>query len=96
MRFLIFLLLIAGLPGQEDIPKLDQDCSDCHEASGWEDPTFKGFSHSSTSFQLTGSHRLVDCSGCHSGNSVEEKHAFNEADDTCRGCHLDVHQITVV
>ena len=53
---------------------------------GWDTARF---SHTKTSFPLTGQHVWVDCRACHASL------IFSEANTDCISCHTDMHQGTV-
>jgi len=83
-------------------------CTTCHSVSGWANLSARalesGFDHARTGFALRGSHREVDCSGCHgkpasSSESISiefvpgtERHSFPRPEATsCASCHNDFH-----
>ncbi len=53
---------------------------------GWDSSRF---SHTKTSFPLTGQHVQVDCRACH------QSMVFSEANTNCVSCHTDMHNGTV-
>jgi hypothetical protein len=56
------------------------DCSQCHYVNS---PSWRGgFDHQITSFPLTGAHRTVQCSLCHTTN------VFKSTPHDCYSCHL--------
>jgi predicted CXXCH cytochrome family protein len=55
------------------------DCSGCHNTNAWLGATFD---HSATLFPLTGSHRAVVCSDCHSDGVYKGKSTV------CSSCHM--------
>lgn len=64
------------------------DCSACHGTQSWQllgggTAGRGGFDHGRTGFPLTGRHRHVACTDCHTG----ERRVTRD----CRGCHEDVH-----
>ena len=66
------------------------DCAQCHNPSGWEiDYDTIKFDHSSTDFELEGTHAIVDCKSCHA------ELVFENAPTDCISCHLDVHSASV-
>ncbi|QQX78096.1 MULTISPECIES: hypothetical protein [Aequorivita] len=66
------------------------DCSQCHNPEGWtvDLQTIK-FDHSTTNFDLEGTHQVADCKSCHTSM------VFNEAPSDCISCHTDVHSQSV-
>ncbi len=93
MRQLFALVFIAiGLSQDVDLNVPGYECSDCHGSDGWEMLTLRGFSHEQTSFPLKGIHRSQDCTSCHSGSTVQEKHMFAGVSSSCTSCHMDVHE----
>lgn len=69
-------------------PRLE-DCSLCHDASGWEQP--QGFDHELTLFPLEGMHAVVPCKACH------RNYRFSKAKTECAACHEeeDAHKGTM-
>jgi hypothetical protein len=70
----------------------DQLCVDCHtdhlgpDASLTKEAAAKAFDHASTGFPLTGTHGVVECTRCHTGNLAD-------MDASCGACHdQDPHQ----
>jgi hypothetical protein len=55
-----------------------RDCSNCHSTSTW---TSVQFSHSNTSFPLTGSHTTLGCSACHGSGQ------YTTLPTNCDSCH---------
>jgi hypothetical protein len=60
--------------------KFGQDCVVCHSPEDWEQASFD---HARATFQLTGAHVNVECSGCHVNN------VFKGTPQDCVGCHAD-------
>jgi len=88
---MISICIVTYLQSQElSIP--GYECSDCHGTGGWDELLLGNFSHATTNFHLEGVHQTVNCSDCHSGNTVSEKHAFSNVSSSCNSCHLDVHK----
>jgi hypothetical protein len=57
---------------------INKDCETCHTTTAWKPSTFN---HTTTGFELTGSHRnVVQCSDCHKGN-------LTSANPLCVSCH---------
>ncbi|MFQ6604968.1 MAG: hypothetical protein ACE5D8_05365 [Fidelibacterota bacterium] len=89
------MLTSLGLGQERSFNVAGYDCGDCHGAAGWEILTLSGFNHDFTQFPLTGSHKVQDCSACHEGNTIQEKHDFEQVTATCSSCHIDVHQLNL-
>jgi hypothetical protein len=65
-------------------------CQACHTTQTWRNPT--GFDHKQTTFPLTGAHRAVACSECHTATAAAGKaSSFKGAPKNCEGCHQDPH-----
>ncbi len=64
------------------------DCVVCHTTDGWGIANSK-FDHSSTGFELSGQHKDVSCTSCHSTLN------FSEAETNCASCHTDIHENSV-
>lgn len=94
MKHVALILIMFGLgwPAMaQDFP--DRACQDCHQSGSWY-PLSKTpkFNHNKdTDFELLGSHADLLCTKCHSGESVEEFHAFTTRGNDCADCHQDVH-----
>ena len=60
------------------------NCAACHDTTKWKNATFD---HSSTGFQLVGSHSDVSCTSCHTNN------VFKGTPTNCYACHAgkDAH-----
>ena len=54
-----------------------KECLNCHTNETWDNVTFD---HSNTDFPLTGLHKNVTCSSCHS-------QGFSETSASCNSCH---------
>jgi hypothetical protein len=66
--------------------KFNLDCSLCHDETGWEvNPEKVKFDHSETEFPLTGNHKFINCSSCHTSL------IFSEVQSDCISCHKDIH-----
>ena len=61
-------------------------CENCHATDSWKMRSDAQFVHSSTGFELTGAHKLIECRGCH------EDLKFTGVRGTCNFCHADVHK----
>ena len=91
---IIILLCLTALPVLAQSPHgddFDLDCSLCHQSTSWKVDLKKvEFDHSSTSFDLVGQHKSVDCKSCH------QTLKFKEIENTdCISCHTDLHKGTV-
>lgn len=66
------------------------DCASCHDPNGWL-PLIDSlqFEHGLTNFPLEGTHRSVDCRGCHTSL------VFADAPSECARCHTDIHSMSV-
>lgn len=82
----VVLLVSVTLPGEL---QTDRPCDECHEAQSWH--ILLPFDHSVASFSLKGQHQHVACSLCHTGSTLEDKHAFKETPSLCSDCHFDPH-----
>jgi hypothetical protein len=89
-------LKFTGLPHQactnchRDVHqnKFGQNCTECHNTSGWANYESQNFNHSQTKYPLEGRHGSVPCKKCHTpakqfGSLVYER---------CLDCHTDYHQ----
>lgn len=88
---LVFLipghLVMAQSPHGEDFV---MDCAACHDPSGWSVSLANvTFDHSTTHFDLEGTHALIDCRECHTS------FVFDEVENDCISCHQDVHSQSV-
>ena len=75
------------------------DCSACHRVEGFAQSTFTVAQHENTRYPLSGKHRQVECSSCHTTVSrtaagvvrpatfVRIRPAFS----SCTSCHVDSH-----
>ena len=66
------------------IGQFDHDCLTCHNQTTWKPSSFE---HQSTGFDLTGSHRTINCSACH-------EQRFAGTPNACEDCHLDAYRST--
>ena len=67
-------------------------CEACHTTERWAE--IERFDHSTTKFQLSGSHRAAPCMGCHKPPNLEltmRNVSFRSAPTPCEGCHEDIH-----
>jgi hypothetical protein len=71
------------------------DCGDCHGSAGWDVIDLSKFDHQQTGFQLKGAHMVQNCSQCHLGETIAQKHDFQLIADDCASCHLDIHETTL-
>lgn len=59
------------------------------------------FNHTFTGYELTGSHRSVDCAQCHKPSNIKDiglklnQGTFLGLDPSCVSCHVDPHQKTL-
>lgn len=59
----------------------------------------KKFDHNKTGYELTGKHKLIDCSDCHNHKYIKDQNLSKEKtylglNRNCISCHEDVHQQT--
>lgn len=67
----------------------NQTCDNCHVSTAWQD---NHFDHSSTRFELSGSHAGQKCQACHVPD-VEHKYGkFADLSMDCASCHEDKHE----
>ncbi len=87
---LLFLVFNSAIFSQTSPhgDNLKIDCVVCHTTDGWEIANSK-FDHSSTEFELSGQHKDVSCTSCHSTLN------FSKAETNCASCHTDVHENSV-
>jgi len=89
----IILFLTVILPSLAQSPHGDGlkiDCAQCHNSAGWNiEVEYIKFDHSTTKFDLEGTHVKTDCILCHSTL------VFDEAPTDCFSCHTDVHSMSV-
>ena len=83
------------------------DCASCHKTDGWNivaNLANMDFDHSSTGYDLIGSHASLECNSCHgkpARNDAEIALAFTAATrgnsyptipvENCASCHVDYH-----
>ncbi len=85
------MIFLGVLYGQElTVP--GYECGDCHGTGGWDELELSNFSHVNTNFQLEGTHDIANCSDCHKGSTIREKHSFGDVSTSCNSCHLDIHK----
>ncbi|HKI77638.1 MAG TPA: hypothetical protein VKA26_03770 [Ignavibacteriaceae bacterium] len=92
LSFITFILLFAvNLFAQSPHgDELKRDCADCHSSTNWKIISSEiKFDHSTTGFELSGQHRIVNCINCH------ESLVFSKAKNDCNSCHKDIHQNSV-
>jgi len=95
---LLLVILFMSFPNamqNESFQVRGYGCSDCHRSSDWRDLKLGDFDHSKTAFPLAGSHTVQNCTACHQGTTLAEKHQFSKAPGSCADCHLDVHETTL-
>ena len=68
--------------------RLGNQCSLCHNTTGWKSVKDKSFDHNRTRFPLQGRHTNLTCEKCHRQNRSLKQIKFN----FCRDCHADYHQ----
>ncbi|MFC0875140.1 hypothetical protein ACE01N_01030 [Saccharicrinis sp. FJH2] len=88
---IVSILLIARLTYSQS-PHGDDfnvNCAVCHTADEWDLVAKSGFDHDTTSFKLTGQHKMNTCRQCHTSL------VFKDAGTECMDCHTDIHQNTV-
>ena len=83
-------------------------CSSCHSTSGWNEIANLadlGFDHSSTGFDLVGSHQRLECASCHgkparnddiialtfTATSLRNTYPVIPVEN-CASCHVDYHE----
>jgi hypothetical protein len=66
------------------------DCTECHSTIDFRDVVFDHFTLS-TGFELTGAHRDVECTSCHSGPGGSVPGGTVDPTD-CVTCHIDDYQ----
>jgi len=60
-----------------------------------------GFNHNKAGFELTGSHKKLECSSCHQTKFISDNEIKKRSDtylgleQTCNSCHKDFHQGTL-
>ena len=89
---IIIILFIASAVSAQSPhdSNLKIDCAQCHNPVGWKITVDNmEFDHSSTSFDLEGSHKITDCKSCHS-NLI-----FENTPTDCLSCHVDIHSQSV-
>ncbi len=62
--------------------EMKTDCEGCHITASWKEVTF---GHEGIGFDLTFSHKGIDCVTCH------DLRDFSEASPACLTCHPDIH-----
>ena len=83
----------------------DRKCVECHlehkgraaQITSWDDPAVGGrreFPHRKTGFELVGVHEQVACTKCHLKKLKSLRTSYLGLEDTCYGCHGDVHRFT--
>ena len=82
--WLILVLGLQAVSGQ-DMPheKLFGSCETCHVTESWKVIVFD---HNQTGFNLTGTHRKLNCTSCH------DLADFSQVQTNCNFCHTDVHK----
>jgi hypothetical protein len=62
-------------------------CTDCHNATKWEQVNLKTFNHDLAAFKLKGAHATVQCAKCHQEPPKWRGLKFQ----ACTDCHKDPH-----
>ena len=91
ISLLVFLLALNGFGQENPEIKIDLACETCHIGNDWESDIGKNFNHITTGFDLKGTHADLNCSSCHTGSNLTEKHNFESVSADCIGCHVDIH-----
>jgi hypothetical protein len=94
LLFIVFMSFPTAMQN-ESFQVRGYDCSDCHRSSDWRDLKLGDFDHSKTAFPLVGAHTVQNCTACHQGTTLAEKHQFSQTPGSCADCHLDVHETTL-
>lgn len=68
--------------------KFDNNCSQCHNTSGWKNYTKKYFDHNNTDYPLTGLHKNLRCEQCHLPGQPIKIKLFT----MCTHCHSEFHK----
>jgi len=86
------VLLLGARQGNPPVSELRSQCNRCHQEKTWT-PLREtvDFDHDRTRFPLHGRHRGLGCGACHTGETWEQVHAFEQVPDECWNCHTDVH-----
>jgi nitrate/TMAO reductase-like tetraheme cytochrome c subunit len=83
-----------------------KDCWSCHSehhGRNFRIVNFNpdGFNHNKTGFELTGSHKKIECESCHQKKFIKNDELKKRSDSylgleqSCRSCHEDFHQGTL-
>ncbi len=67
--------------------RFGENCTGCHQTSGWQNLVNGKFNHDKTRYPLAGRHRLVNCESCHKPGLPKRSLAFSK----CTDCHRDEH-----
>jgi hypothetical protein len=70
-------------------------CESCHRVEGFLPALYSISDHGQSKYPLTGSHLAVPCFACHAqfvDDKGREFAQFDFADQSCKGCHDDVHR----
>lgn len=88
---MLFLFSIYSIQAQSPHgDELKIDCAQCHTSESWSiDHKQIQFDHSTTAFELLGTHTQTECKLCHTTL------IFSEAPSECVSCHNDVHSMSV-
>ncbi len=89
----LVISLLAVIPLLAQSPHgvgFKMDCVKCHNPAGWSiNYQTVQFDHSTTDYELEGTHAQTDCKLCHTTL------VFDEAPMDCVSCHTDVHSQAV-
>ena len=67
-------------------------CESCHVLRSWKQ--LNAFDHSTTTFDLSGAHRVLACMDCHKPrpkDAAQRQIPFQTAPEKCASCHEDIH-----
>ncbi len=70
-------------------------CESCHTVDGFVPARYGIAEHGKSKFPLAGSHLAIPCIACHASelsDKLGQYARFNFADQSCKGCHSDVHR----
>ena len=68
--------------------KFGQNCTKCHNTTGWANYNPNQFDHTRTKFPLKGRHQRVACEKCHTPGQPLTGLKFSR----CKDCHQDFHR----
>lgn len=67
--------------------RFGKNCRSCHNTGGWHKGALAGFDHNKTDYPLSGKHRQLVCSDCHTRGQPLRIARFQR----CTDCHRDYH-----